>query len=228
MKSAVAFACVILCLVGAVWAYQATKTIASKEWLKGADSRPPVVGLVLAQGQALRMEDAYNDRLMAIGLVLVGVVGLSIQGWITSNAIKWQRMVFAYSGFALFAVAAYWGWRLTRTGDIDYINYEQGTVLGLGIIGVAMMAASRFFKTSGTSSAPAPEGAAARRQLVGSACVICGRRIVSTLEAKYCEACGKPVHCQCAAQAAENVTAESACATCGAVTVRRGPAAVEG
>jgi len=57
-------------------------------------------------------------------------------------------------------------------------------------------------------------------QLVGYACVVCGQRIDSIVEGRFCEVCGSPVHNGCVKP---DGTAPGACAGCGGE--RNGPAA---
>src|SRR5262249_39998084 len=57
-------------------------------------------------------------------------------------------------------------------------------------------------------------------QLVGYACVVCGQRIDSIVEGRFCEVCGSPVHTGCVKP---DGPAPGACAGCGGG--RNGPAA---
>jgi hypothetical protein len=61
------------------------------------------------------------------------------------------------------------------------------------------------------------------RQLVGSTCVNCQKRIGSVLEGRFCGVCQRPVHNGCI-QAQGGTRAEGRCAACGAVLA---PAAAE-
>jgi hypothetical protein len=49
------------------------------------------------------------------------------------------------------------------------------------------------------------------KQLVGQNCVICGNRIGSELDARFCTTCRSPVHTACTA---ERPPADGACPTC--------------
>ncbi|MBX9625150.1 MAG: hypothetical protein K2X82_15190 [Gemmataceae bacterium] len=52
-------------------------------------------------------------------------------------------------------------------------------------------------------------------QLVGMSCVVCGKRVSSELDARFCRSCGYPVHDACAVPPPEPGPARR-CRTCGA------------
>jgi hypothetical protein len=53
------------------------------------------------------------------------------------------------------------------------------------------------------------------RQLVGLSCVLCGERIGSIIDGRFCESCGCPIHNKCVRPTGD-ADRDSRCATCGA------------
>ena len=54
------------------------------------------------------------------------------------------------------------------------------------------------------------------RQLVNTACVVCGERIKSVIDARFCDGCRCPVHDGCVKPSGD----DGSCATCGAAATR--------
>jgi hypothetical protein len=98
-------------------------------------------------------------------------------------------------------------WKATlreRPNKVEFFLYCSGLVVMAGIWVTYLQTRERSSTSKYSAASRLTEGEVSQRlrdaqytQLVGGTCLVCGRRIVSDLDAIFCGTCKRPVHLAC-------------------------------